>query len=600
MNAALTRNLRLAAAAVAAMALPAVAAAPAHAQSDEPTTLTIAVAQEVDTLSPFQAVRLITTNMHRWMYDFLTNYDPQTGETVPALAESWETSPDGLTWTYHIRQGTQWSDGQPVTAADVEWTFNTMMTDPDAAAANGSFVENFTSVTATDEYTVEIQLESPQATMLALDVPIVPRHIWQEVTDFATFTNDEQFPIVGNGPFILTDYQPNQSITLEANQDYWRGAPQFDRLVLRYINDADAQVEALRRGEVTFVQGLTPAQADALQSEPSITVNQAQGKRFQAITLNPGARLQNGEPFGDGHPALQDPVVREALVRTIDRDAIYEVAYGGYGEANGGYIPSRYDRYHWEPSGDAVVGFDIAAANELLDGAGYPPGDDGIRVSPDGDRLSFRFNVHADVPQYIQAAEMMEEWALQAGIELLVEPVAEVGSLLDEGTYDILTTGWNVNPDPDFILSINLCSGLPTEVGGSYLSDAYFCNERYDELYAQQLAELDPAARAEIVKQMQQILYEENVFVVWGYADALEAYRSDVIESMQPQPDPGGNYYGQDGYWSWWSAVPANADDSSGTNPALVIGIVVAAVLLLGGGAFLLLRRRSATAEERE
>jgi len=600
MNAALMRNLRLAAAAAAALALPAVAAAPVHAQSDDPATLTIAVAQEVDTLSPFQAVRRITTNMHRLMYDFLTNYDPQTGETIPALAESWETSADGLTWTYHIRQGSEWSDGQPVTAADVEWTFNTMMTDPDAAAANGSFVENFASVTATDEYTVEVRLESPQVTMLALDVPIVPRHIWQEVDDFAAFTNDEQLPIVGNGPFILTDYQPNQSITLEANQDYWRGAPQFDQLVLRYIDDPDAQVEALRRGEVTFVEGLTPAQADALMNEPNITVNRAQGKRFQAITINPGARLQNGEPFGDGHPALQEPVVREALVRTIDRDAIYEVVYGGYGEANGGFIPSRYDQYHWEPTGAEVVGFDIAAANELLDGAGYAPGDDGIRVSPDGDPLSFRFNVHADVPQYIQAAEMMEEWALEAGIELLVEPVAEVGSLLDEGTYDILTTGWNVNPDPDFVLSINLCSGLPTEVGGSYLSDAYFCNEQYDQLYAQQLAELDPAARADIVKQMQQILYEENVFVVWGYADALEAYRSDVIESMQPQPDPGGNYYGQDGYWSWWSAVPASADDSSGMNPAIVIGVVVAALVLLGGGAFLLLRRRSATAEERE
>jgi peptide/nickel transport system substrate-binding protein len=99
---------------------------------------------------------------------------------------------------------------------------------------------------------------------------------------------------------------------------------------------------------------------------------------------------------------------------------------------------------------------------------------------------------------------------------------------------------------------------------------------------------------------MQQILYEENVFVVWGYADALEAYRSDVIESMQPQPDPGGNYYGQDGYWSWWSAVPASADDSSGTNPGIVIGIVVAGLVVLGGGGFLLLRRRAATAEDRE
>lgn len=612
-----TRPGRLAAGAAAlaaGLAGVAVGAPPAQADSDEKTSITIAVSQEVDSLSPFQAVRVITTSLHRWMYDFLTNYDPETGETIPALAESWETSEDGLTWTYHIRQDATWTDGEPVTAEDVAWTFNTMMTDPAAAEANGNFVENFETVTATDEYTVEIQLSQPQVTMLALDVPILPEHIWSGIEDYGAFNNDEEFPIVSNGPWILTDYQPNQTITFEPNEDYWRGAPQFDELVLRTINDADAQVEALRAGEVDFVQGLTPAQFRSLEGEENIELNQADGKRFQGMTLNPGATLQDGTPFGDGHPALQDPVVREALVRTIDREAIYEVAYGGFGEPNAGYIPSRYDIYHWEPERPVSEEFDIDAANQLLDDAGYTMGDDGIRVSPDGRPLSFRFNVHADNPQYVQAAQMMAEWASEAGIELKVEPVSEVGSLLDDGTYDILTTGWSVNPDPNYVLSINLCSGLPTEVGGPYLSDAYFCNDEYDQLYQQQLAELDVDARAELVKQMQEILYETNVFVVWGYADALEAYRSDVIAEMTPQPDPGGNYYGQDGYWSWWSAVPAGAegsgeggggdasaasDSDDGSNTALVIGIIVAAAVVIGA-VFFLARRRSATAEDRE
>ena len=612
-----TRPGRLAAGAAAlaaGLAGVAVGAPPAQADSDEKTSITIAVSQEVDSLSPFQAVRVITTSLHRWMYDFLTNYDPETGETIPALAESWETSEDGLTWTYHIRQDATWTDGEPVTAEDVAWTFNTMMTDPAAAEANGNFVENFETVTATDEYTVEIQLSQPQVTMLALDVPILPEHIWSGIEDYGAFNNDEEFPIVSNGPWILTDYQPNQTITFEPNEDYWRGAPQFDELVLRTINDADAQVEALRAGEVDFVQGLTPAQFRSLEGEENIELNQADGKRFQGMTLNPGATLQDGTPFGDGHPALQDPVVREALVRTIDREAIYEVAYGGFGEPNAGYIPSRYDIYHWEPERPVSEEFDIDAANQLLDDAGYTMGDDGIRVSPDGRPLSFRFNVHADNPQYVQAAQMMAEWASDAGMELKVEPVSEVGSLLDDGTYDILTTGWSVNPDPNYVLSINLCSGLPTEVGGPYLSDAYFCNDEYDQLYQQQLAELDVDARAELVKQMQEILYETNVFVVWGYADALEAYRSDVIAEMTPQPDPGGNYYGQDGYWSWWSAVPAGAegsgeggggdasaasDSDDGSNTALVIGIIVVAAVVLGA-VFFIARRRTATAEDRE
>ncbi|KGN37937.1 ABC transporter substrate-binding protein [Knoellia subterranea] len=576
----------------------------ASADTKDEKTLTIAVSQEVDSLSPFLAVRRITTAIGRLSYDFLTNYDPKTGKTIPALAESWSTSEDGLTWTYKIRD-TKWTDGQPITAEDARWTFDTMMKDEAAATANGNFVENFETVSAPDPRTLVVKLKAPQATMLALDVPILPKHKWEKVTDFAKFNNDQEFPIVGSGPWIVSAYDVNNSITLTPNKDFWRGAPKFDKLVFRYIDDSDAQVEALKAGEVDFVSGLTPAQATALESADNITVNKAKGKRFQAITLNPGAKLQDGTAFGDGNKALQDPIVREALVRTIDREAIYKTAYGGFGEANGGYIPSRYADYHWQPEGDAVIGFDIAKANSLLDGAGYAKGSDGIRAKG-ALKLSFRFNVHGDNPQYIQAAEMMREWAKEAGIELKVEPVSEVGALLDAGTYDILTTGWSVNPDPDYILGINRCSGLPAKVGGPYLSDAYYCNPEYDKLYAAQLAELDPAKRAGIVKQMEEILYKDNVFVVWGYADQLEAFRSDTIGSMQPQPDPGGNYDSQDGYWSWWSATPAGEDsgaasgDDGGSNSGLLVGGGAVVLAALAAGLVLMRRRGGATADDRE
>lgn len=596
-----TTALRSAAMLVAAILVVLTPALPG-ARADTPApgdekTLTIAVSQEVDSLSPFLAVRLITTNLHRWMYDFLTNYDPKTGETVPALAESWETSEDGLTWTYHLREDSTWSDGEPVTAADVEWTFTTMMNDPAAATANGGFVENFEAVSATDEHTVEVRLSSPQVTMLALDVPILPKHKWEDVKDFSEFNNDEEYPVVGNGPWILTENDANKSITLEANPDYWRGRPGFDKLVLRYISDPDAQVEALRNGEVDFVSGITPAQFKSLEGQDNITVNNADGKRFQGFTMNPGARTQDGEEFGDGHPALKDKAVREALVKTVDREAIYATAYGGLGEPNSGLIPSRYSDYHWQPD---EFGQDLDGAKKLLDDAGYKAGSDGVRAK-DGKKLEFRFHVHADNPQYIQTAQMMAEWAKEVGITLKVEPTDDIGGLLDAGTFDLLTTGWSVNPDPDYILTVNLCSGLPKEVGGTYLSDTYYCNEEYDKLYAEQRAEMDPDARIDLVKKMQQILHDDYAFVIWGYAGMLEAYRSDVIGSMTPQPDPGGNYFGQDGYWSWWSAQPADADEGGSGVSGLAIGIGAGVVVLLGAGiAFVVVRRRAATSDDRE
>ncbi|GAA3735753.1 ABC transporter substrate-binding protein [Salinactinospora qingdaonensis] len=592
----------LAAAAAAALTVGGLPTAAAETGDDGvTTTLTIAESQPVDSLSPFLAQRVVSTSIHRLMYDYLTNYAPETNAAVPGLAESWQTSADELTWTYTLRDDATWSDGEPVTAQDVVWTLTTMMTDEAAATANGNFVTNFEKVTAVDKRTVEIQLSQPQATMLALDIPILPEHIWSDVEDFATFNNDTDFPIVGNGPFILTDYQPNQSITLEANPDYWRGAPKFDRLVFRYFNDQDAMVEALRTGAVSFVAGLTPAQADALRGEGDITVNAANGKRFQAFTINPGATTVDGEEFGDGHPALADRVVRRAIVRAIDKEALVDRVFGGYAEAADGYIPSRYSDYHFEPEADERLGFDPRAANAMLDEAGYTRGDDGIRVSPEGERLSFRLHVHNNQPENVQAARFMTEWLADIGIEIrgrYVDP-GVVSDALHAGEYDLIFTGWLVNPDPDYVLGIHTCDALPTEPG-AMRSDAYFCDEEYDRLYAQQLAEYDPATRAELIQRMQRILYQEAVVNVLTYPDMLEAYRSDHIAAIQVQPEPGGNIAHQDGYWSWWSAAPAEGLTSeSGPSTVLIVGITICSLLVVTGTA-LVVRHRRATAEDRE
>ncbi|ASU83236.1 ABC transporter substrate-binding protein [Nocardiopsis gilva YIM 90087] len=584
-------------------ALPAAAPSAAAAETTgDDDTMTIAVSQPVDSLSPFVAQRLISTNILRLSYDFLTNYDAETNETIPGLAESWETSEDGLTWTFKIRDDVTWSDGEPLTAEDIAWTYTTIMEDEAAAKANGNFVANFESAEAPDPTTLKITLSERQATMLALDIPIVPKHVWEKVDDFGTFNNDKDFPVVGSGPFTITGYRPNQSVTLEANTDYWRGAPEFEKLVFRFIPEKDAQVEALRSGEVDLISGLTPAQADALQGEENITVNTASGKRFQAFTINPGARTQDGEEFGDGHPALKDKTLRQAIMRAIDKDEIVQKVYGGYAEPAGGYIPARYERYAWSPEGDERLDFDVDAANKMLDDAGYAMGDDGVRVSPDGDRLKLRMHVHNNRPDYVSMGRLMQERLADIGIEVdnrTVDP-GVLSDALHNGKYDLIFTGWSVNPDPDYVLGIHTCDALP-ETPGTMRGDAYFCDRKYDELYDKQLAEdSDPEKRAEYVKQMQAVLYDEAVVNTLTYSNLLEAYRSDVIGSIQVQPDPGGNIWGQDGHWSFSMATPAAAGSGgTGLSAGVMAGIAAAVVLGVAAGGFFLWRR-SATAEDRE
>ncbi|MFC7896857.1 ABC transporter substrate-binding protein [Streptomyces sp. NPDC057381] len=606
------RRARLLAAAGAAallLAAPAVSPAASTARAadgdqGQKKVLTVAVAQSVDSLSPFLAVRLLSTSIHRLTYEYLTNYDPEDNHVIPGLATEWKSSPDKLTWTYTIRSDSKWSDGEQATAEDAAWTFNKMMTDDGAATANGSFVANFEKVTAPSPTQLVIRLKKPQATMTALDVPIVPKHVWEKVGDFSKFNNDDTFPVVGNGPFVLTDYKPDSYVRLEANKDFWRGAPKFDELVFRYYKDQDAAVAALRKGEVSFVAGspsLTPAQAASLEEDENVHVNDAPGRRFYALATNPGARAKDGTKIGDGHPSLLDQRVRHALFLAVDREAIVDKVFQGHAVKGEGYIPPRFSQYFFEPSAEQELAYDPAQAARLLDEAGYRKNADGKRVGRDGEPLNYRVLCHATDPNDKAVGKYLQEWWGELGISMTLDCRDNVTDPWLAGEYDLAFDGWSVNPDPDFVLSIHTCAALPATPKDTGATDNFICDEKYDELYARQLGEYDAAKRAQIVKQMQSRLYDLGYMNVMAYPNAVEAYRTDHIESITTMPSAAGNIYGQDGYWSWWSAVPADSGDSSGgsSSAGVVIGAVAGGAVLAGLVVFFALRRR-ASADERE
>ncbi|MFI9588124.1 ABC transporter substrate-binding protein [Streptomyces sp. NPDC052236] len=571
------------------------------ADGEDKKVLTIAVSQSVDSLSPFLAQKLVSTTIHRLTYEYLTNYDVKDARTVPGLATEWKSSPDKLTWTYTIRKDSKWSDGKQATAEDAAWTFNKMMTDENAATANGSFTANFKKVTATSPETLVIELKKPQATMTALDVPIVPKHVWEQVDDFSKFNNDKKFPIVGNGPFVITDFKVDQFVKLKPNKEFWRGAPKFDELVLKYYKDGDAAVAALQKGEVSFVQGLTPAQATALKSAENIKVNDAPGRRFFALATNPGARSKDGKTFGSGHKALLDPAVRKALFHATDRKTIVDKVFQGHAVEGEGYIPPRFASYFWKPEASQKIAYDPAKAAQLLDDAGYKKNSGGKRVGKDGKALDFRILCHATDPNDKAIGKYLQEWWGELGIGLKVECLDSVSDPWLKGDYDLAFDGWSVNPDPDFVLSIHTCAALPATPKDSGATDNFICDKPYDDLYAKQAVEYDAAKRADLVKQMESRLYDTGYMNVLAYPNAVEAYRTDQIKSIKTMPEAAGNLWGQDGYWSWWSAEPAAGDggSDSGTSMGVVVGIGAAVVLAAGLGLFAAMRRRS-TAEDRE
>jgi peptide/nickel transport system substrate-binding protein len=580
----------------------AVAAPGAAAQEDDVDSLLIATNQEVDTFNPFKRRFVITYNTSIMSYETLvrmgTDYEP-----VPGLATEWVESEDGLEWTFTIREGAEWSDGEPLTAQDVAYTYNLLIENQAIHDWNIDFAGNLVGAVAPDDTTFVLTLAEPApAEVLTREVFIVPEHIWSTYPD-PSADDANQLPLVGSGPFQVSEYETDEFIRLEANEHYWDGEPGFDEVVFDYYAENDAAVAALEAGEVDVVSGLNPAQMEALEAQDHITVNNSQGRRYVSLTLNHGTVTQDGTEFGDGHPALKDPVVRTALHTAIDKQALVDTVLDGNGEPATSLIPSIFEQFHWD-GGDSLVQFDLEAANRMLDEAGYARGEDGVRTMPDGgERLSFRFYHHADNIDYATVVQFVTEWWTELGIEIKAEPI-EQGTLNDLaylGEFDIAFSGWGVGPNPTEQLGMHTCAVLPTLTDGSERSsENSYCNPEFDALHEQQKVESDPDARAELVRQQQEMLYTDAPVIWLYYQNNVEAYNHDRVTDMRTQPSDGGMITGQQGYaWSYFTAQPAAAEDKEGT-PAWVWIAVAAAVVVAAAGVTVFVLRRRKTADERE
>ncbi|WP_432946659.1 ABC transporter substrate-binding protein [Kribbella sp. CA-253562] len=589
---------------LAAVVLLAVGTAPAQAaEPDKPKVVRVGATQAMDSMNPFLAVRLVSSSIHRWMYGFLTVPDAKTLQPSPDLAESWTTSPDGLTWTFKIRQ-TNWSDGQPLTAEDAAWTFNKMMTDDGAKTANGPAVENFASVSASGQ-DLTIKLKSPQASMLDNPVPIMPKHVWEKVGDIAKY-DAETYPAVTSGPYIAVEHKKDQYVKLKANPGYWRGAPKIDELQMIFYDNPAAAVVGLKKGDIDLLGRLAPPDFEALKGDDTIVQWNQQGRRATYLQINHGATTSDNKPIGDGHPALKDPKVRQALHLAIDKQKLVDEVQNGLAKpADGSIVPPMYKDFFWQAEGEQKISFDVAKANQVLDAAGYKKGADGIRTMPDGSRkLQFRFSIHTDTPIEDKLAEYLTGWFKDIGIALTTKRLDSSKFTEETGTtalFDIAISGWSVNPDPEEVLATHLCSRRPTASGEGGGTESFYCDPQFEQLYQQQLKELDRTKRAGIIKQMLERLYTDAPVIALYYPNDLEGYRKDRIASITPIPEDNGILYGGSGYWPFYTveAVTADPAEESGSNTGLIVGVGIG-VIVLAGAAFFLVRRRGGVADERE
>jgi peptide/nickel transport system substrate-binding protein len=560
-----------------------------HAAAQDEVTLTVGLVQDMS--SPNVAVGYLVPEFDVWNLQYATLTDKAADDfaTVPGLAESWEGSDDGLTYTYKLRDGLEWSDGEPLTADDIAYTINRSR---DEQWANHFSITGNLDATAIDARTVEITSSVPDPKLPTMDVYIVPKHIYESI-DAEALLEYDALDGVASGPYSLESWRSGQDWTMVKNPNWWGRDNGIDRIVYRVFTNPDAMVAALQQGEIDFAHDIPYPSIDLLREEEGIEVVDGQQGGFTELALNGG---QGG--IGDGHPALQDIDVRHAIYYAIDRDVLFDRVALGLGGKGTTLSPSADPS--WMPDlGDENYTYDPDKAKQILDDAGYVDTDgDGIREMPDGSRpLEFRYAERSESSIASPIREFVTGWLRDIGISTVVS-VMDDTQLYDvqiAGNYDMFSWGWTPYVDPDPQLSYFTCDEITTDVNDPGSNDANWCSAEYDELYQQQKVELDSDKRHEIVHEMLELFNRESTYLVLLQDADTQAYRTDRFEGWLQQPAGDGPVLFTNTSPSYvnLSVIGGGDDDGGGVNVALIVGIAVAAVALIGIGAFVITRRSS-------
>jgi peptide/nickel transport system substrate-binding protein len=501
---------------------------------DDPVTMTIGLQQDLD--SPNVTAGYLVSAFELWNLQYATLTDKAADDfaTIPGLAESWEGSADGLTYTYTLREGLQWSDGEPLTAEDIAYTINRSR---DEEWINHSATTVNLQARALDERTVRITSSVPDPKLPTMDVYIVPKHIYESISaeDVTTYNALDG---VGSGSYTLEEWQPGESWTMVANPRYygWEGRdPPIDRIVYRLFENGEAMAAALQAGEIDAAHNIPAESFESLDADEDIVGVVGQQGGFSELGLNAG---EGG--IGDGHPALLDLTVRQAINKAIDRETLLDRVVLGLGEL--GTTMSVSPDQTWQPEvpDNMSLAFDPEGANQMLDDAGYLDTDgDGVREMPNGGRdLRFRYAQRSESELEPRLTEFITGWLADIGIatEVQVYDDSELTEQIGAGTYDLFAWGWTPYVDPDTQLSYFTCDQVTTDANDIGYNDANWCSEEYDALYQQQKVELDPARRREIVHEMLLMFYEAAPYVVLFEDADVQAYRTDRFEGWVKQP----------------------------------------------------------------
>ncbi len=573
--------------------------------STAPITFIEGTTNNMKSVNPWKALETPEYEVLALNFDMLENFNKDNLQVSPGLASSWTQSDDGMTWTFTIRDDVKWHDGEPLTANDIAWSYNTTL-DCELGNSLDYLVPDLTkSITAPNPTTLVWKTNVPTTAPIRPPwVYIAPEHIYggdtcKEIND-APFFEDGK-PMVGTGPFELTEWNKGESWTMTANKDYWGGAPQIDQFTVVLYNNAEAMVNALKNGEIDYVSLGNVDLFNQLQAagpESGLTAHVGPQAQFDQLSFNmcvpddPDTSSYCKEIGANANPAVRDPVVRTAISWAIDRQTLVDKVWAGYGSPGTTIVPPFSTVFHYEPTADEKIGFDVDKANQMLEDAGYVDTDNnGIRNDPStGEDVELRLILRAESEVSHVFGTYLVGWLKQIGIKVTPEVLSD-GKLYTAwygNDYDMYIWGWGPDPDPDFILSTF------TRAQCGNWSDTCYQNPAYDDMYKAQQQAITVEDRQPIVYDMQKAIYKDVPEVVLDYYNSLEVYDSAHWEGLEDNvsPTPEGFLWGQYTPYSALTLRPrgTTATASGGSSTALLLGILGAIIVIIG--VVLIARRR--------
>lgn len=452
--------------------------------------ITVGIAQDLDdSLDPHQTVAAGTREVLFNIFEGLVKPNSD-GEMIPAVAEKYTLSEDGTTYTFTLREGVKFHNGQTVTAEDVVYSINRCAAVPEGQekplVAAFSAVK---SVEALDEKTVAVTIAQRDLEFISyMTAAIIP----------ADYENQDTAP-VGTGPFKFVSRTPQQDFVMERFEDYWGAPAWLDKVTYKICENADALVMNLNGGSIDLCAHLTSAQASQLNQ--NFQVLEGTMNLVQAIYLNNQAK-----PF-------DNQLVRQALCYAIDRQGIMDMVADGHGTAVGSSIYPAFTKYFLPELVDKYP-HDVAKAKELLAQAGYPDGFD------------MTISVPNNYQPHMDTAEVVAEQLREAGINVTIQPV-EWSTWLDTIYNGRQFQATVVGVDAANMTARAMLERFTSDYGKNFIN---YNNRAYDTLFQQAINAQDEATQTDLYKQMESMLADT----------AANVYIQDLCDLVAMRQDLGG------------------------------------------------------------